>query len=206
MVLDKHLLGVTPKSLDSVDVDLSPGKAFVMVQAMVPVAMVDQGIIRGELVRVDDGCVVYLLDCQVLEGFVFEVWKEINRNQPITLQDAEYCYFSGCSSSSFSFPPSSEISFVYLHLTAQKERGVMGMSHDCGADGGDGLVGRPIGQSYFLADSPCGSAQVEELDQPQPLYATQAALVDPAPTEEHKSKRNLASMCKSYRTHGFTGN
>ena len=59
----------------------------------------------------------------------------------------------------------------------------MGVGHDGGADGCNGLVGRPVGQSYFLADSPCGRSQIEKLGQPQPLYTAQAALVDPAPAE-----------------------
>ena len=77
MVLEEHLLGVAPESLDAVDVNFSFGKAFVVIQALVPVTMVDQGIIGSELIHVDDGCVVNSLDRKPHQSLGFEVGKNV---------------------------------------------------------------------------------------------------------------------------------
>ena len=62
MVLDKPLLGPTPESLQTVDVDLAGREVLAVVHLQVPIATEHEAVIASELICVNDTSPSDLLD------------------------------------------------------------------------------------------------------------------------------------------------
>ena len=179
MVLDKALLGPTPKTLQAVNVNLAGGEAFLMVHLQVPVATEHEAVVALKLVRIDDRTPADLFDRQLQQGGCRDVSNDRHMDLAVALQDAQYRHFSGSASASVALAAASEVALIQLDLSAQQKGGILGLADNGQPDGLNGSVNGPISQAHLLGHLADGDLLFKELDQGQPLHTGQSSLFDP---------------------------
>lgn len=114
-------LRIAPEVLDPVDVPTAAGReAFTMIDPVVPVAVGDQPLVVGELVRVDRAALGYLLADHCAKGFSGHMGNRTGIHLAAPLQEPEDRHVAGRASASESLAVPSEVGLVSFDLAAQR--------------------------------------------------------------------------------------
>lgn len=111
--------GLVPKVFDPVDVISPVGEELGMIDAHVMKFCDVECIVRLESVGVNNAVRSDSLLNDRKQGFGSCVRYDSRKNLPAPLKQGEYGHFTGCSSASFPFSGSAEITFISLDLTIQ---------------------------------------------------------------------------------------
>lgn len=112
-------LGIAPEVLDAVDVPAAGGEAFAMVDAVVPVALGDQPIVAGTLVRVDGAALGHLLADHSPKRLPREVRHGAGVHLAASLQEPKDGHVARSTPAPQSLPVPSEIGFVRFDLSVE---------------------------------------------------------------------------------------
>lgn len=113
-------LGITPEVLDCINVLPSTGgKALAMVNAIMSVALRNQTLLAGELIRADGAALGHLLADHCSKGLPHESRHRAGVNLAAPLQELEDGHFVGGATASEALPVSAEVGFVRFDLPPQ---------------------------------------------------------------------------------------
>jgi len=177
--LDQPFLGVAPKSLDAVYVNLAVGKELLMVEIDMAIAAKHKRVVTPELVGIDNAAAPHGFNRKVKERACLHILDRLHFDDPITLQDAENRDFSGCPSATLALAPSAEVALVHLDNSAEKVGGIRGCGNDGGAYHVDRLEDRRVAESCLLSYLSGRKLQLKEFDDPEPFLVRDAEPVDP---------------------------
>lgn len=114
-------LGRAPEVLDAVDVPtVAGGESFTMIDPVMPVALRDQPIVAGELVRVDRGAFGHLWADHRSKGLPGHSGDRTGVHLAAPLQEPEDGHFPGCTSAPESFPVTAKVGLIGFDLSAQR--------------------------------------------------------------------------------------
>lgn len=193
MVLDQALFGISPKSLQTINVNSIPAETFTVVDFQMAVATAHQGIIASELIGVNDRSSFHGFDRQIQQAFRRNIRKDFDLDLSLSLQDSKDWDFPGSSSASFTFSFASEIGFIELDFSSELTK-VPGISQDAHTDQVRGLEGCGIANLQLSGNAQTGNFQFKELEDPQPLFGPEVELTDPA---AGKICEGITTVCAS---------
>lgn len=179
MELDQPFLGVAPKSLDAVYVNLAVGKELFVVEIDMTIAAKHKRVVAPELIGINDAAPSHGFNRKVKERASLYILDRLHFDDSITLQDAENRDFSGRPSTTLALTPSAEVALVHLDNSAEKVRGIGGCGNDGGAYHVDRLEDRRITEPGLLGDPSGREIKLKELYHPKPFLVRDTEPVNP---------------------------
>lgn len=179
---DNSFFGVTPESLNAVDVNFAVAKMLSMVNVNMSVTTEHQGVVAFKFIRVNDTTAPDHLDCQVQESFGFNVSDYLHMDTAISLEDTEYRNLIGSPAAAFTFALAPKVRFIDFNDSIHPI-GSNGILPNSSADELDSLESCRITQSNLLSNTACRNFQFKELDDPQPLFGADFNFIQPSVTE-----------------------
>jgi len=177
--LYEPFLGVAPKSLDAVYVNLAVGKELFMVQIDMAITAKHKRVVALELVGIDDAAAPHHFNRKVEERACLDVLDRLHFDDPVTLQDAENRDFSGRPSAALALASALKVALVHLDHSAEKLGGIRGCGNDGSAYHVDRLQDRRVAESGLLGDLSGRELKLEELYDPEPILIRDAEPVNP---------------------------
>jgi hypothetical protein len=199
-MLNEPFLGVTPETFQSVDVYLSVGEPFLMVDLQVPVSATHQSVIASEFISIDNRTSSYCLEGQLQQSLCPDVLDDFDTHNAISFENTEYRHFIGSPSASFSFSSATEVGFIQFDLSAEQIPTLNTMGQDGHSNRIDCFKDRWIAQSNLLRDLSCRQLQLIELNDPQPLSTTDSQPANPP------SSKIMKGIFASLTSESFSGN
>lgn len=178
MKFGQPFLCVAPKTLQTVDVDFSGGKAFPMIDPQMPVATKHQRVVTSKLVGIDDRAAADGLDGHIHQTLGRDVSNHFDLHNAVSLEDSEDRNLPGRPATAFSLAAASEIGLIQFNLARQEQLPIH-MSQGGPSKQGDGLQDRWIAQSDLLSNPAGRQFDLKELDDPQPAFIRNSQPVDP---------------------------
>lgn len=182
---DESFFGEAPKPLESIDVDFTSSKSFPMVDFQMFIPAEHQRVVAFEFISVNDRTAFNDFNGFVEQRFGGYVLYDRNADLPMSLQNAEYRHFAGCTAATSTFPPTSEIRLVQLNLSPEKGE-VFCLLKDCVSDQMRSFQGCRIADPNFLGNPTSRYLQFKELDDPEPLFGPDVQLADPTTSKVPK--------------------
>lgn len=179
MMFYESFFGVTPKSLDSVDINFSGGEFSFMIDSQMPIATEHQRIIASKFIRINNGPSSYGLNGQGKQSFGTDIFNHFNFDNPIPFQNTKYGDFIKCASASFPFPSATKVSLIQFNLAVEKLLAPLSISHNRYSDQINRSQHRRIAKAKLLGDFSCRKLQLKELNDPKPLFMTDSEFVEP---------------------------
>ena len=178
MKLSQPLLGITPKTFQTVDVNFSMGEAFSMIYSQMPIPAKHQCIIASEFICVDNGAPTNRFNSHIQKTLSSDIPKNIHLYDAISLEDSEDWDLSSSPSATISFSSFSKVGFIHFDFPYQEQIRVS-LGQDGQSDNGKGFENRRIAQSYLLGNLTGRNFHLKEFDDPQPAFIGDSQPVDP---------------------------
>jgi len=179
MKLNDPLLSITPESFETVDIDFSRRKPFLMINSEMPVTTEHKGIIAFEFIRIHNRSSSDRLNSHIQKRLSSNILYNLNPNSTISLVNTEDRNFSSCPSASLSLPPSSKVSLIKFDLPFEKSFPIL-VSKYRKPDNSYRLKNRRITQPNLLSYFPCRKFYFKELYNPEPLLIGYIKLIKPS--------------------------
>lgn len=181
-----QFLGIAPEPLQAVEVDPASAELRPMVDLPVTIPTEHEGIVDLKPVGVNDAPPADLLDRQAQHGLSPHVGHPLDEPPAFSFQEAKDR--TGILPAAprprprrpLRRPPKWASS---LSISLEQGGPILGVGHEGRPQGGDRFVGRVVSELELRGHLAGGDFQLEELDQAQPLTATEATAVEPAAAE-----------------------
>jgi len=186
-MFDQSFLGIAPKTFQAVDVYLTTRKVFPVIDLQMTIPAKHQGIVDLILIGIDDASAADLCNGEPHNRSRFDVRQSLGLDTSIALKYPKYGHFSSRTSSAFPFSSAAEVRLIKLDFAAEQLGCVFGMSHNRHSQCCHRLQSSAISNAKLEGHLPGRHFQFEELDQTQPISATECTLINPTSAQVMKS-------------------
>lgn len=169
MKLYKPLFSITPEALKSIDVDLAYGEAFAMVNPQMSVSAKHKGIIAFEFIGIHNRTSSDGFYCHLQNRFGSHIFKNLNLNNTVPLQNTENRDFIKGSPATFAFTFAAKIGFIKLYLAIKKIWRIYGISYNGNPNKSNCLKNSRIAQFNLLGYLSGRHLKFKELYNPKPF-------------------------------------
>ena len=173
------LFGITPKAFQAVNINLTAGKAFAMINTHMPIAAKHQGIITLKSVGVNKRTSPNSLNRHMQKRAGGNILDRFDLDHTVSLINAKYRHFRSCSTTAFAFASAAKIRFIKLYFTGEKLLTALGCCQDSIADYVEGLQSRRVTDPALGSSPVGGDLQLEEFDEPKPCFKRAIKLIYP---------------------------
>lgn len=182
MKFNKPLFSITPKSLKTININLTRGESLPMINLNMPVSAKHKGIIASEFISIHNRTSPYSLNSHVKQRGSSYILNNLNLDYPISLKNAKYRDFISCPSASFALSPSSKVALICLNLSTKKDVRFM-VSQDGQSDKSNSFKNSRVAKTYLPGDLTRREFKFKELYDPKPLLEGYIKFINPSVRE-----------------------
>lgn len=198
MMFYKSFFGVTPESLDSVDINFTGGEFSFMIDGQMSISTEHQRIIASKFIRINNGPSSYGLNGQGKQSFSTNILNHFNLDNPVPFQNAKYGNFVKCASASLAFSSATKVSLIKLNLTVKELMVSIGVGQNSHPDHINSPQCGRVAKADLLGDLSCRKLQLKELNDPKPLFITDSELIEPS------SGKVMEGVTTAFASESFT--
>ena len=176
----QSLFGITPKTFEPVNIHFAGDKFLSMIDSQMSVTTEHQGIIASEFVGINNRTTTNSFDSHIQQRPCRYIFDNLDLNNPISLINAKYRYFTGSTASTLTLASAAKIGLIKLYFTSEKLLAIMSRCKDRVADNIISFQGGRV--TYFTLNSrPKGAYfQLEKFYQPQPCFQRASKFIYPS--------------------------
>jgi len=182
MKLGQPLLGITPETLQAVNVDLAGGKPLAVIYPQVPVATEHQGIVAAEFVGINNRATADGLDRHVQKTLGRDIPNHLDLHNAASLENSEDGDLPGGPSTPLAPASAPKVGFIQFNLPFEEQLPIQ-VRQDRQPQDGDRFEHRGITQSHLLGDPAARQLYFKELNDPQPALIRNSQPVNPSTGE-----------------------
>jgi len=179
-MFNQPFFSVGPEALQAVDVYLARTETPLMIDPEMAVAAKHQSVVTTEFVGINDAAPVDHLNRKTQEDLGRDIANNLDFNQPLTLQNAEYRDFAGGAPSPVALASPAEVGLIRLDLASEEEHTILAGGRNAFPYQIEPLQDCGIGQIDLFGGLESRHLQLEHLDDSQPVPGRYPELSDPS--------------------------